>query len=105
MWGGECIQLFGRETCRKRDYVEEDRIEMDLKYAGGHGLALSCRGEGQLVGLCGWYLTFEFCKYVEFRLVNRELFALQEGLCCVRLLKSPSAPPFSLLEMLLVFAE
>jgi hypothetical protein len=30
MGGGEYIQLFGRETCRK-DYVEEDRIKVDLK--------------------------------------------------------------------------
>jgi hypothetical protein len=34
-----------------------------------------------------------------------ELFDPQEGLCCVRLLKSPSPPDFSLIEMLLVFTE
>jgi len=72
MGGGECIQLFGRETCRKEILWRRIELKWILqKYAGGHGLALSCQGKGQLMGLCGWCLTFEFCKYMEFRLVDR----------------------------------
>jgi len=50
------------------------RIELKWilqKYAGGNGLALSCQGKGQLMVLCELCLTFEFCKYMEFLLIDR----------------------------------